>query len=101
MKDPISKWANNAQKKEEESRLQEYLDDKKEQDLFDQGADALYNQYEFLNHLQKRDVIARDELDHAQEHHGVDSQRTLQSLAKLMIIREITHEYKKITGQDE
>ena len=45
MKDPISKWANNAQKKEKESRLQEYLDDKKEQDLFDQGADALYNQY--------------------------------------------------------
>ena len=66
-----------------------------------QGADALYNQYEFINHLKKRDVIAKDELDHAQEHHGVDSQRTLQSLAKLMIIREITHEYKKITGQDE
>tara|TARA_R110002167_G_scaffold165349_1_gene362291 strand:+ start:577 stop:861 length:285 start_codon:yes stop_codon:yes gene_type:complete len=94
MKDPISKWANNAQKRNS-------IEAQEKQNLNDQAINALSNQYEFINHLKKRDVIAKDELDHAQEHHGVDSQRTLQSLAKLMIIREITHEYKKITGQDE
>ena len=94
MKDPISKWANNAQKRNS-------IEAQEKQNLNDQAINALSNQYEFINHLKKRDVIAKDELDHAQDHHGVDSQRTLQSLAKLMIIREITHEYKKITGQDE
>ena len=94
MKDPISKWANNAQKRNS-------IEAQEKQNLNDQAINALSNQYEFINHLKKRDVIAKDELHHAQEHHGVDSQRTLQSLAKLMIIREITHEYKKITGQDE
>ena len=94
MKDPISKWANDAQKRNS-------IEAQKEQSLHDEAMNALSNQYEFLNHLKKRDAITRDELDHAQEHLGVDDQRTLQCLAKLMIIREITHEYKKITGQDE
>jgi len=94
MKDPISKWANDAQKRNS-------METQKKQNLNDQAMNALSNEYEFLYHLKKRDVIARDELDHAQENYGIDDQRTLQCLAKLMIIREITHEYKKITGQDE
>ena len=69
MKDPISKWANDAQKRNS-------IEAQKEQSLHDEAMNALSNQYEFLNHLKKRDAIARDELDHAQEHLRIDDQRT-------------------------